>query len=105
LSIEIGKTSKQWRIQDDDASEDQVAQGIIETFLTCNSRADGSDLQISNLCIYDAYAPQKDDYVRLVQIEYYELPVWRLKELEKRFSAPVQTASSSAQSRVEPVSA
>ncbi|MBB19664.1 MAG: hypothetical protein CMP20_09415 [Rickettsiales bacterium] len=97
LSVEIGKTTKQWRIDNLEATVEQVAESMIETFLTCNSRADGSDLMISNLIVYDAYAPRADECVRLIIMEYYELPVWRLEQLEKRFTFSAEATPSSSE--------
>jgi hypothetical protein len=100
MSVEISKTTKQWRIDNLDATVEQVAQSMLETFLACNSRADGSDLMISNLMVCDAYVPRTDERVRMIIMEYYELPVWRLEQLEKRFTSHAKATPSSS----EPVS-
>ena len=103
MSIAVHKTNKRWKVTQGQVNVDDVVEFMLESFLDSTPHPEGTDLLVSRLTVYDTHAPSLDESTWIVQIDYYELPVWRLEELERRIAGPLKTTSASTQTRIEPV--
>lgn len=88
MSIETGPQCIDLAWEEVGATSDHIATELLERLLDKIENTQGTDLCLSSLVIYNMMSVRDDIQVWFAKLIYYSLPVWRLEELERRFSPP-----------------